>query len=219
MGDKRAQVTIAVATRGNDIYYGTMFFVIASLMAIPRCRLITSVSPISAARGQEENFKIARELGTEWIYLCDSDVAPAEGTIQRLMARGKDICVSPVPMYLPLEDDIHYNASREPTLRERTVKRGQGLERIWSSSFASVLLRASILDEFVKRGEPYVEWSPVLPDWCRGLSTDSIFYLKTRMMGFEAWIDWDIEPAVHHRYVTMNLGFMETFIERVKADK
>lgn len=212
------RLTISLATRGNDIYYGTMLFMLEAMMSHPVVKIVVA-SGFSAIKGQEMCFGVAVQDNSDWFYLIDADVMPVANTIEKLMARNLPIVVSPVPMYLPEETDIHWNACDDPMLQDRKVLLGTGLQEIVASSFASILIRCDVLQEFKRRGEGFTHWSAMLPEWCRGLHSDSIFFLKARRMGFNAYIDWDIKPAVHHRYVALSSELIEKTVERADRER
>jgi hypothetical protein len=224
-------VTIAMATRGDDICADTMMFVLEALLSGEAVKIVVSEGG-PAAKNQAFAFHMAYLSKTDHVYMLDSDVAPPSKTISRLVARDKPLIVSPVLMYDADKGDVHFNVSNSLEMHGRTLTRGSGVEETLLSSFGSVLIRRDVLDAFVRRNESYTsyteaphgQFSPPLPSGrtqvlqpeYRSANSDSIFFLKAKAFGFPLYVDWDIETATHKKRVTLTPKLLEKIVERSK---
>jgi hypothetical protein len=212
------RLTIAMATRGNDLYIGTVSFLLNEL-SVGNTGFFVAVGD-SASGNQEACFKAMVREGADWNFICDADVGLSVGLIGRLMRHDKDMVVSPVVMYLRHQPgSIHYNACGDDKLETRTFLRGRGLQRIVTSSFASLLIKMRVLEEFIKRGESFVKWSSLLGEEMKIQNSDSIFFLKAAKMGFELWMDWEEADSVHSRIIDLTPNLMESHIYYVDKQR
>lgn len=126
-----------------------------------------------------------------------------------------DICASPVWMYDPSTNDLHLNAIRTQGTREYRL--GKGIEKVFNTSFGSVLIRRRVLDAFVMAKEKFTEPSPLISEF-QGhelFPPDSVFFAKAAKLGFPVHIDWTCPFATHHKYAQFNTPFVMNFVSKV----
>lgn len=200
------KITVCMATRGSDIYYKVVDWLLAYTQNRPSdwdLKVMLCMSPYSAAEGQEKLFVDALNNGSDYLFIMDSDVCPPIGCIEHMISDDKDVVIAPVWSYDSGQFDIHLMVCKEPTLKIRTYKMGVGIEEICGGGFGSVLIKRHVLQEFANRREPFMMRSNLLGIEQFDLMPDNIFFSKCRKLGFKIWVDWDIKPTYHYRYVEL----------------
>jgi hypothetical protein len=207
-------VCIAFCTRGNDIYWKMMNFVLEQTNIFKHLSIFTSISLWGP--GAESLFSNLANYPCDYVVLIDTDVAPTTETIVRMIERDKDIVSCPAWMYDGGSegDGLHINYHRDASYQRIQVPRDGGLEKIWNTSWACCLLNHRVLETFAQTNEGYTKWSPLIEKKWENLPPDSLFFEKARALGFDVWMDWDCEFATHHKYVSLNAPTLETFTKK-----
>jgi hypothetical protein len=200
------RITIAIASRGCDIYCKLVDWLVCYAQEPPKGWVINTyvvMSPYSAACGQEKLFQKAVEDCSDYLFIVDADVCPPKGCLEKMVVDGKDIVIAPVWHYDMTQYDIHLGVNKDLKLRERLYNVGSGVEEIVGGGFGAMLVSKGVLDEFVRRGESFVHHSSMLSDGQSTFLSDNVFFFKAGKMGFKTWVDWDISPVSHYRYVEL----------------
>lgn len=204
-------VVFAFTTRGNDIYYGLLHFLIQQTNIFRNMGMTCSVSMWGP--GAENLFQNLAKSTCDYVFVCDSDVAPTVDSVVRCIERGKDIVSVPTFMYDGANQDIHLNVHYDNTYRRVKNPKPGGLEKVYATSWAAVLISKRVLEMFVQLGEKFTAWSPLLPESEKELPPDTLFYRKAAAMGFDIWVDWDLEFATHHKFVALNSPTIERYLK------
>jgi len=209
------KVAIGIPTRGADLWYKTMLYAMKEFArADMEVIVVFSESNVSARNAQDRLFKgIAyHDNNFDYALFLDGDVCVPEDTLDRLIARGKDIMVAPVWHYDHINHDIHLGVHYTASF-ERIYAPREGIERIFGASFSCVLVSKKVLNAFRLMDESAVKWSPLLPLEHNRDANDNIFFRKCFRLGFETWVDWDIKTASHFRRVEL----CTTTVERISV--
>ena len=202
------KMVTAIATRGNDLVTSLVQFLISMTYALKENHTVVfSQSRYSAYDAQEKLFHKLTEMEWDYMLLVDSDVGPTMDSIKRMFVLDKDMVTAPIWYFGNKHNDLHMNIF-DP---DRGIDRAYNYhpqaiaEKVLSSSFGMVLIKRKVIDEFVKRGESFVSWSPIVPEKAKTAESDYQFFHKAKEFGFELWVDWGIKDIYHHRFI--NLGY------------
>jgi hypothetical protein len=210
----KTKVAIAFTTRGNDLYWKTVLWLLNQSNIFQDFSILASVSLWGP--GAEQLFEQVTKMACDGVLVVDSDVAPANATLLRLIESGKDIVTCPVWMYDGATHDVHLNCHYDDR-RQRVYQPKQpivGLEKVWASSWGCVWIRKRVLEMFVQAKETFSKWSPILPKELDSIPPDTIFYAKAHALGFDVWMDWSCEFATHHKLVALDSPTLEVFLKR-----
>lgn len=205
------RIVFAMMTRGNDIYYKTLLYLLQQKDAFKHMGAVLVAKMLAAPA--ELMFTMMLQAPGEYYHVLDSDVAPATHTTLQLLAHNMDIVVSPLYMYDGCSNSLHLNVHyTDDCFREQTPKLPEeGLERIFSSSFGSLLIKRRVLEMFKQSGESFTGWSSIIDEKFKDAPQDITFFAKARALGFDAYIDWSCEVGTHHKYVELNPAVVETY--------
>ena len=199
------KVYFAIPTRGNDIYWGQVQFLISQFKIFENAALFYGVSGHKCAI--EHMLERLTTRPFDYVYFMDADIGPLPLTTLKLLSREVDVVQSPVWMYDPDQNDIHLNyhpvRDGEVLWRHHAPKDNEGLKPIVSGSMASVLISKKVLDAFKNAGESFTTWTPFLDEKLSDMPADVVFWAKVCKFGFKLYIDWDVEFATHHRLVEL----------------
>ena len=208
------KMVTAIATRGNDLVTDLVQYLISITVKLGSNHTVMfSQSRYSAYDAQENMFKKLTELEWDYVLLVDSDVGPTMESLGKMFTLDKDMVTAPIWYFNHKHNDLHMNIFDPDNGLDRAYNyHPQAIaEKVLSTSFGMVLIKRKVIDAFVERGEPFVRWSPVVPEKSKTAESDYQFFYKAREFGFELWVDWSIKDIYHHRFI--NLGY-ET-IERL----
>ena len=211
------KIVIALATRGSDLYYKLIEFILAQTKKYD-IEVTFDVCGYSAEISQRMMFLRLIDMKFDYCLLVDTDVAPPLNTLDKLLAAKKDIITAPVWHFDPWSQDVHLNVAKgegpDGFIRqyEQPVS---GIEEVSTASYACVLFSRKIFDRFRDTGESFVEWSPLIDQGYLGRPTDNILYAKVRKLGFPVFVDWSIKGAIHNRLVMLDDLTIEN-IQRMK---
>jgi hypothetical protein len=208
------KIVIGMATRSNDIYYPIMKFIHAQESNYD-LELIFGECGYSAEHAQRRLFGKLRGHKFDYCLLLDSDVVVPDDTLDHLVSCRVDIVSAPVWHFDPMTKDVHLNICQEPWTR-MYQKKIQGVEEIYSTSFACLLISRNVFEVFEKANEDLVRWSPKIGNDFRESNTDNIFYEKARSLGFKLNVCWNIKGAIHNRLVSLDDETLTNIINRVK---
>ena len=213
MEKSNVSVALAYTSRGNDVFWGMPLYILNQREIFGNLKLFVGVylwgTPI------EKLLTDCLSVQWDFLHLMDSDVFPDNGTTKALISNDLDICASPVWMYDPSTNDLHLNAIRTQGTREYRL--GKGIEKVFNTSFGSVLIRRRVLDAFVMAKEKFTEPSPLISEF-QGYELfppDSVFFAKAAKLGFPVHIDWTCPFATHHKYAQFNTPFVMNFVSKV----
>ena len=207
----KTHVFLGIHTRGNDLYWRTVLYVIAQTFVFKRISLAFSVSTWTVAT--DDLFNHFLKTGAEFLQLIDADVCPPDTTTASLVARDVDIVTAPVWMYEPQNNNIHLNVARDIDHDVRLYKPADGgLEEIENASFSAMLIRRNVIQSFVDAGESFSKWSPIVGDHIKPHTHDLVFCQKARALGHKLYVDWDIKPATHHKHVAVCEETLEQYL-------
>jgi hypothetical protein len=199
-------ITIGIATRGKDIYYKTITWLLEYSMYPEQIQVYIQPSPYSAAYGQENLFKETAKNNSTHLLVIDADVEPPRGCVEKLYAHNKDVVVAPIWFHDHINRDTHLNISYTGGIdldaRVRTPKES-GLEEIKAAAFGVMMVSRRVIDEFMRRGESFTEWSQLIDPVYKKAFSDNVFFAKLRAFGFKAYVDWDCKGSVHHTNVPL----------------
>ena len=205
-------ITFAFTTRGNDIFYRTLTYLLQQKDAFKNMCLVAAINMWRASC--ELMLKMVVQTPGEFCHILDTDVAPHRETTIRLVGHNVDIVASPVWFYDGGTNSIHLNFHQDDRcLREHTPMPPEaGLKKIFSTSFGSVLIKRRVLDTFLQAKEAFTEWSGLIDKKFESAAPDTIFFAKANALGFDVFIDWGCEVGTHHKYVSLNSPTIETFV-------
>jgi hypothetical protein len=205
-------VTFAFTTRGNDIYFRLVTYLLQQHHAFVDMNVVTAASLWKPACSFL--FEMVLETRFDFCHLMDSDVAPRKDTTARLMTNDLDIVSCPVWFYDGGTNSIHLNYHMDGRcLREYSPQPPEvGLQKVFATSFGCVLIKRRVLETFKQAGEDFTEWSELLPEEFKPAAPDTIFFAKCNALGFDVYMDWRCEFATHHKFVELNARTVETFV-------
>ena len=207
------KVLIGIATRGNDIYYKLCGWLLNQKESRLDCiDVLFARCHTGAAFAQNLIFKKTVEYDYDYLFMIDSDICPPDDIIDRLIEHDKDIIKAPVWHYDPASLEIHLDVTKQGDIIRRHMCATVGVERILTSSFSCLLVKKCVLRRFVETGEDFTIWSPLIKDFYKDLQSDTIFYAKTKALGFETWVDWGIRDIVHHRIVELGSPTLDKYM-------
>jgi hypothetical protein len=214
------KVLIGLATRGNDIHPALVEWMLWEIgKSKYSVQLSMIISPHSAANGQQQVFEIAWEHGYDYVLIVDSDIIPPKGAVDKMVEDAKDILLAPIWFYDGHTKDIHLNVNFTGlgfSSRVYTPK-ATGIEKIKTASFGCIMVSRKVLQTFMEKGEKFTFTSPMLDQFTTyNHNSDSIFFKKAEIFGYEAWVDWSIQPTVHTRPVDLCNETLVNFLR--KAD-
>lgn len=211
------RVIVGIPTRGDDIGCGLMRFLLTTIsekndLAI---NVIIGQSGVSAALAVDKVWEmLASQLGSFDYYLqIDTDIVPPKGAIESMIAKDKDIVVAPIWHYDNISKDIHLNIHPQH-LRQRQYKiRVSGCEKIYSSSLGFVLMKHKVVEGFIKTKESPIHWSPLLGGYTgEDVHNDNVFFAKAAKLGYEVWVDWDVQGVIHNRKIELSTEVLGRFV-------
>ena len=209
------KVIICIPTRGIDIYWKLVTFILQQYQTWPELQLLFSRSTWQA--GILPMFRYLENKDYDYAFFVDADVGPQWDTILQLLSHDKPMVSAPVYMFETNSLDLHFNVHRDEKF-EHIHHQGEGLEKIHSTSFASLLMHKSVLEKFRESGEAYTEWSPIVPEYLKTCPSDIQFFSKCAHFGIDLFVDWDCTMSVHHKYVELSTNSLDMFALR-KADE
>ena len=214
------KILIGVPTRGRDIYYNTVKFLLAQVTSVShKVNVIFSRCNVSAEWAQRELFEFMSRSDYDYFLYLDSDVGPQKNTLVRLMSADKDIISAPVWFYDAKNYDIHLGIQMGLDTNDRLYKANgrEGLQKVGFPGLACTLFKKRVFTRFKDVGEEFFSWSPLIDEKYRSHTTDNILYEKARKLGFDLWVDWDIKDTMHCRDVEMSTNTLENFLERYSS--
>jgi hypothetical protein len=210
----KPKVVIAYTSRGNDLYYQLPRYILHQERIFGGIGVVVGVSLWGPAT--EKLFSDVARAEWDFMHILDSDVCPDDNTTNVLVSNDLDICASPVFMYDPGTNDVHLNMVRALGTNEREYAPGKGIEKMFASSFASVVIKKRVFDAFMMAGEKFCSTSPLIEDFPNHetFAPDTVFYCKAARLGFEAFMDWTVPFGTHHKLCYFNSPFVVTLAER-----
>ena len=209
---KKPTILIGVVTRGADIHYKLVTYLITMVHnEHHNVGVSFVVSPESARKGQEQMFQTSVTKGYEYLLMIDSDVIPEPNTIHKLLAVGSDIAVAPVWHYSTYLKQIHLDVQKYGKPENFLFNAGTGIERIRSASFGCMLIKTSVLTKFVKARERFTYYSPFIFKKYENHPSDSVFFAKCRKFKVVMKVNWDVHTEHFKRISlsTSNIKLME----------
>jgi len=209
------KLALAYTSRGNDVFWGLPMYILRQREMFRDFKVFVGVylwgTPI------EKLFNDSLDQEWDYLHILDSDVCPEPNTSMALVANALDICASPVWMYDASTNDMHLNVLRAPGQRE--YKLGNGIEKVFSSSFGSVMIARRVFDTFKMSGESFTKPSPLISEYLHyeTYPPDTVFFAKAHKLGFSVHIDWTCQFATHHKYAFFNTPFVMNFVGKVVA--
>lgn len=212
---KKLNILIGVVTRGADIHYNLVTYLI-SMIGNEHFNIGLSfvVSPESASKGQEQMFQTTSTKHYDYLLMIDSDVIPETHAIYKLILVNSDIAVAPVWHYSTHLKQIHLDVQEYGKPENFLFNPKTGIERVRSASFGCMLVKTKVLTKFVKAGEKFTYYSPILPKKYISHPSDSIFFAKCRKFGVVMKVNWDIHTE-HNKRIGLSTGSIK-LRERVR---
>lgn len=204
-------VCFGLTSRGNDIYYKLLLYLIHQKHMFPTMKCV--VSQDSWRASTEGLMEMLVAIDSEFVHILDSDVAPRRDATARLLMHDLDIVAQPIYFFEPTEQLLHINVHRDKrfTYVHSPEDPEKGLEKIVSTSFGSVLIRHRVLEMFKQHKEPFTIWTSMLDERYQEAAPDSVFFLKAQEMGFDVYVDWGSEFPIHHRPISLGTKSVETY--------
>lgn len=211
-------VIFAFTTRGNDIYYRFVMYIMQQKEAFRHMGLVAASHMWGGKPGLL--FDICINVAGEFYHILDPDIAPECGTTLRLMRHDLDIVASPLWYYDGCSNSIHLNLHYDKRcIREYTPKvPEEGLEQIFATSFGSVVIKRRVLEVFSQAKEEFCIWSSLIDEEFKAASPENIFFAKANALGFDVFMDWGCEVGTHNRFVELNSPTIETFVAQRHFD-
>jgi hypothetical protein len=149
----------------------------------------SSILPQSRYSLVKKTFEAAPNV-THLLFL-DSDMTFPPDTVTRLVAHNVDMVgVNAMSRRPPYQS----TAWRGIDERAVTTLESTGLERVWRTGFAVVLIKA---DVFKTLEPPYFDYE-FIPEKDQFRGEDFVFFDRARAAGFELYIDHDLSKQVNH---------------------
>ena len=169
-------------------------------------------SATSAAFAQERLFNEALNTNCTHVLLMDSDVSPPNDCLEKMVAADKHIVAAPVWHYDGCTQNIHVGVHTTRNLEDRIYKIPEqgGLERIYLASFSCMLVQRKVLEEFRLSQTLFCHNDTVHEEFA---NSDNIFYKKADKLGFEAYVDWSLTGASHHKIVDISNNVIEDYVK------
>jgi len=216
------KIVIAIATRGNDLYYRLNEFINHQVKKYD-CAIVYGECGYSAEVAQGLLFDKVTKIAFDYCLLLDTDVAPPLDALDKLLACNKPVVSAPTWHYDPMTKDvhlnIHYAKDGEGELERVYHQKESGIDEIVSTSFACLLINASVFNAFYRRKEEFFRWSELIGDYDKwhGKPSDNIFYAKIIAMGIKIYTCWDVKNVKHNRHVILDDETLGNIIKRVKV--
>ena len=213
---KNTHVYFAIPTRGNDLYWRLVVYLLEQKAAFSKMSLGFAINGWQAST--EDLFQHIISSDAEYIQWIDADIGPASGTTQQLVERDVDIITAPVWMYDPKTNDIHLNVLSDFKRESRMYRpKRSGIEQVAQCSFSMLLISRNVIDAFRRAGESFCKWSPFIHKSWQVMPPDVIFCRKAQKLGLKIFVDWEVKPAEHHKYVSLSENTVEQFfVNRIK---
>ncbi len=205
-------MVFAFTSRGNDIYWKLVNFLLQQCNIFKHCTYLCSISLWGP--GAENLFASVLETKGDALFLVDSDVAPTAETPIKLLERDVDIVAAPTLMYDGANQEIHFNVHYDDRMKRVHTPQMGGLQKVFNTSWACVLIRRRVLEMFKQADESFTKWSPLIDEKWKELPPDSMFYEKAKAFGFDIHVDWDCEYATHHKYVALDAPTIERYVKK-----
>lgn len=206
-------VLFAVPTRGNDIFWKLLVYLLGQLGEWKRVNLLMGLCGFKAA-AEALMQAAARWKGADFVHFVDADVGPQPGSTEKLIARDVDIVTAPVWQYSAKDNLIHLNISYQDASIPTFAPQKAGLQKIRAASMASVVVKTKVLHRFLKDGESFTAWTEDIDTKLRKAGPDVIFFEKARNYGFDAYVDWDVGFSTHNKLVGLDDTSIEKFVFR-----
>ena len=215
MSKRPEKVCFGTCSKGCDLHWQVPFYLLFQRNRFKHFDFFVAVSTMRAS--WHKVFEWFLDSDAEYLHCFDADVGLSAETTERLIDSGKELVISPVWHYVAIQNDIHLNVHLEkvgPYYRRTCIARESGCEKIEAGSFASLLIKRSVLEAFVEAGESY--FAPDEAMRGDGLIQDNVFFEKAKKLGFQPYVQWGIPIGEHMRTVRLNSETLGRFIERIK---
>jgi hypothetical protein len=214
MEEKKPCVVLGVFTRGRDIHYRLIEFIIHQVLCQKyRVAVLYSESKTSAPMTFMGMWKKAPTVPFDYILCMDSDVILPLNALDEMIKHKKDVMIPPIWYCDSLTQDICIGAHPTDDKRRIYYPPPYGIEKIGAGHVSACLISRRTYDIFEKRKESPVEWSPLIDEWYKDRLTDNVFYAKLRKLGIQAWVNWDIKDVTHLTEVALNTKTIERTAE------
>lgn len=208
------KIVVGMASRGYDVCPHAITFV-NHVQKTHNAIFVSQICGFNAVPAQEGVFWRAHEQEADYLLIIDSDVIPNPDSLDILLACSKDIVVAPIWHYNNMNGQIFIDATK--TLEERIVDiKEKGLEEIVSASFGCVLISKKLINTFFEKKEMFVYWSNLLPESAYPCSSDIIFFLKAKTLGFQPYVCWDAQGGEHYTRVHLSNRVLSKFLKENK---
>ena len=131
-----------------------------------------------------------RHKATHLLYL-DSDMTFPADTLIRLLRHDKDIVSINAMSRRPPYNLTAWVGPGQPVV---TTRESTGLEKVWRTGFAVVLIKAKVFEAL---DAPYFDYD-FLPEKDEFRGEDYHFFDSARAAGFEIYVDQDLSKQVNH---------------------
>lgn len=206
----KPKIVIGMASRGYDVCPAITVFVNNTIKKHD-AEFIYRICGFNAIPAQEGIFWGALEAKADYLLIVDSDVTPPDNVIELLLNCNKDIVVAPVWHYNVMNGHIFVDAVKELNQQNVEIK-DNGVEEIITASFGCVLISKNVLNKFLEKKENFVYWSSMLPKDAFNCSSDTIFYLKARHLGYPAYVCWDAQGSEHYTRIHLSNRVLGNFL-------
>ena len=214
-------IVIAIATRGNDMYYQLNEFINHQIGKY-NCTVVYGECGYSAEVAQGLLFDKLTKMRFDYCLLLDTDVAPPFDALDKLLACRLAVVSAPAWHYDPMTKDVHLNVHYAKDgggeLERVYHQKEKGVEEIVSTSFACLLINSSVFNAFYRHKEEFFRWSELIGEYDKwhGKPSDNILYAKMLALGIKIHICWDVKGIKHNRHVILDDETLAHIIERVK---
>lgn len=217
------KVLIGIATRGCDMYYKLAGWLLNQQHKEGlQLEVLFAQSNSSASYSQNLLFKAVAEGDWDYLLMLDSDICPPDDAIERMLEADKDMVKAPVWHFSPHTREIHVDITKanDTVVRRVCDTPAKGLEKIVTTSFSCLLIKKEVLKGYMDKGEDFTTWSSILPEAFKDIQSDTIFFAKARVLGYEIWVDWSITDTIHYKYVELsNHSLDKYFVNRIKESE
>lgn len=207
---RKPKVTIAYMSRGCDLVYSAPAYVLAQERHFGEIQLLSALSVFGS--NAEFLFEGLSELDTEFIHLIDADISPTLETTRALVSHDVDICSAPVWVYDEGRSSLHLNIA-EDCEKGWLSKPRKGLEQIFGATFSNLVIKKRVIDAFTLHSESFTEKTELVKDFLYD-STEGIFFMKAKRLGFKCYVDWDLSPCTHNRYALMDAPDLSLLVNK-----
>lgn len=207
----KPKIVIGMASRGYDVCPHAITFV-SHIQKTHDAEFVSQICGFNAVPAQEGVFWRAHEMGADYLLIIDSDVIPIPEVLDKLLECKKDIVVAPVWHYNAVNGQIFVDATKMLDKRVLDIKES-GVEEIISASFGCVLISKKVIDTFFDSKQMFVYWSDFLPTEAYPCSSDIIFFLKAKKLGFQAYVCWDAQGSEHYTRIHLSNRVLNQFLK------